>query len=62
MKAEAEFQIINLIAANLAVAALLHIPRTADTDPAIAAAAVMTSITDVVGFISYLGLATIFYA
>jgi magnesium transporter len=31
-------------------------------DPAIAGSVVLTTITDVVGFMSFLGLATLFYA
>jgi magnesium transporter len=31
-------------------------------DPALAGSVVLTTVTDVVGFVSFLGLATLFYA
>lgn len=36
--------------------------RALKIDPAIAGSVVLTTITDVVGFMSFLGLATLFYA
>ena len=33
-----------------------------DIDPALAGSVVLTTVTDVVGFVSFLGLATLFYA
>jgi len=34
----------------------------ANIDPALAGGVVLTTVTDVVGFVSFLGLATLFYA
>jgi len=52
---------INLIVAALAGALLPRILRSMGIDPAIAGTVVLTTITDVVGFMSFLGLASIFY-
>ena len=52
---------INLIVAALAGALLPRILRSLRIDPAIAGTVVLTTITDVVGFMSFLGLASIFY-
>jgi magnesium transporter len=52
---------INLIVAALAGALLPRILRSLSIDPAIAGTVVLTTITDVVGFMSFLGLASIFY-
>lgn len=52
---------INLIAAALAGAALPVILKACKIDPALAGSVALTTITDVVGFLSFLGLATIFY-
>ena len=54
--------IINLITAALAGALLPLALNKADIDPALAGSVALTTITDVVGFMSFLGLATIFYA
>jgi magnesium transporter len=54
--------IINMVTAALAGAALPGILKSMNIDPAIAGTVVLTTITDVVGFMSFLGLATIFYA
>jgi magnesium transporter len=54
--------IVNLIIAALSGALLPSILRSMGIDPAIAGTVVLTTITDVVGFLSFLGLATIFYA
>ena len=54
--------IINLITAALAGALLPGILKSFGIDPAIAGTVVLTTITDVVGFLSFLGLATLFYA
>jgi magnesium transporter len=53
--------VINLIAAALAGAALPVILKACKIDPALAGSVALTTITDVVGFLSFLGLATIFY-
>lgn len=54
--------IINLVTAGIAGAALPGILKKLHIDPAIAGTVVLTTITDVVGFMSFLGLATLFYA
>ena len=54
--------IINLLFAALAGASLPMILRKGNIDPAIAGNVVLTTITDVVGYVAFLGLATIFYA
>jgi len=36
--------------------------KRANIDPALAGGVVLTTVTDVVGFLSFLGLATLFYA
>jgi magnesium transporter len=53
--------IINLIMAALAGAFLPLMLRAMKIDPALAGGVVLTTITDVVGFLSFLGLATLFY-
>ena len=37
-------------------------PQALNIDPAIAGTVVLTTITDVVGFLTFLGMATYFYA
>ncbi len=54
--------VINLIVAALAGALLPSMLKAMKIDPAIAGTVVLTTITDVVGFLSFLGLATYFYA
>ncbi len=54
--------VINLVVAAAAGAALPLLLRRMDIDAALAGGVVLTTITDVVGFFSFLGLATIFYA
>ena len=54
--------VINLFIAALSGALLPGFLRSIGIDPAIAGTVVLTTITDVVGFLSFLGLATIFYA
>jgi magnesium transporter len=51
---------INLMAAALTGTLLPIILRYINIDPALAGTVILTTITDVVGFISFLGLATIF--
>ncbi|MCB1691949.1 MAG: magnesium transporter [Pseudomonadales bacterium] len=54
--------VINMITAALAGSLLPSILRSINIDPAIAGTVVLTTVTDVVGFMSFLGLATLFYA
>lgn len=54
--------VINLLTASF-VGVLLPIALTrVNIDPALAGGVVLTTVTDVVGFVSFLGLATLFYA
>ncbi|NKI18922.1 magnesium transporter [Spongiibacter sp. KMU-166] len=53
--------VINLITASLAGAVLPLILKALKIDPALAGGVVLTTVTDVVGFMSFLGLATYFY-
>ncbi|WP_339338749.1 magnesium transporter [uncultured Oceanicoccus sp.] len=53
--------VINLIIAGLAGAFIPIALRRLNIDPALAGGVVLTTVTDVVGFISFLGLATFFY-
>ncbi len=52
--------VINLIAAALAGITIPLLLVRAGIDPAISAAVILTTVTDVVGFMSFLGLATLF--
>lgn len=54
--------IINLLFAALAGVSLPMLLRKANIDPAIAGSVVLTTVTDVVGYVAFLGLATVFYA
>ena len=54
--------VINLITAALAGALLPLAMKSLNIDPALAGGVVLTTVTDVVGFLSFLGLATYFYA
>jgi magnesium transporter len=54
--------VVNLSVAALAGALLPSTLRSMGIDPAIAGTVVLTTITDVVGFLSFLGLASLFYA
>ena len=54
--------VINLVTAALAGALIPLLMKRLHIDPALAANVVLTTITDVVGFMSFLGLATLFYA
>ena len=54
--------IINLLTAALVGAALPLLMTRVNIDPALAGGVVLTTVTDVVGFLSFLGLATLFYA
>lgn len=53
--------VINLIIAGLAGAFIPIALRRLNIDPALAGGVVLTTVTDVVGFMSFLGLATFFY-
>ena len=53
--------IINLVTAALSGALLPLILKSLKIDPALAGSVVLTTITDVTGFLSFLGLATLFY-
>ena len=53
---------INLMAAALSGTLLPVLLRKLDIDPALAGTVILTTITDIVGFVSFLGLATIFLA
>ena len=54
--------VINLITAGFVGAVLPLLMTRLDIDPALAGSVVLTTVTDVVGFVSFLGLATLFYA
>ena len=53
---------INLIAAAISGISIPLILRKLKFDPAIGGGVIVTTVTDVVGFFSFLGLATIFYS
>lgn len=57
----ASAMIINLMTAALAGSLLPLSFKALGIDPALAGSVVLTAITDVVGFLSFLGLATVFY-
>jgi|TARA_Y100000589_G_scaffold34626_3_gene28934 magnesium transporter len=54
--------IINLLVAALAGASLPMLLDKAGIDPALSGGVILTTVTDVVGFCSFLGLATLYYA
>ena len=54
--------VINLLAAALAGALIPQILKKMNIDPALAGGVILTTVTDVVGFMAFLGLATLFYA
>jgi magnesium transporter len=54
--------IINLLAGALAGAVLPLALKAIKIDPALAGGVALTTVTDVIGFLSFLGLATWFYA
>ncbi len=54
--------LINLVVAALVGTVLPIFLKSRDIDPALAGGVVLTTITDVVGFVSFLGLATLAYA
>ncbi len=53
--------VINLMTAALSGAFLPLMLKSMNIDPALAGGVILTTITDVVGFLSFLGLATLFY-
>ena len=53
--------LINLVTAGLTGAGLPILLRRLRVDPALAGGVLVTTITDVVGFLAFLGLATLFY-
>ena len=54
--------VINLLTAALTGATLPLLMTRFNIDPALAGGVVLTTVTDVTGFVSFLGLATLFYA
>lgn len=54
--------VINLVTAAATGAVLPLLMNKVSIDPALAGGVVLTTVTDVVGFVSFLGLATLFYA
>ena len=54
--------VINLVTAALTGAVLPLLMTRVKIDPALAGGVVLTTVTDVVGFVSFLGLATLVYA
>lgn len=54
--------LINLCAAGAVGTLLPLILRSVKIDPALAGSVILTTVTDVVGFLSFLGLATLFFA
>jgi magnesium transporter len=53
--------VINLVTAALAGTIIPLSMKRMNIDPALAGSVVLTTVTDVVGFLSFLGLATVFY-
>jgi magnesium transporter len=53
--------VINLVTAGLTGALLPMALKRLNIDPALAGGVILTTVTDVVGFLSFLGLATLFY-
>ena len=52
---------INLVSAAVAGTLLPVMLRSLKIDPALAGSVILTTVTDIVGFVSFLGLATVFY-
>ena len=57
----ASAMVINLVAAAVAGSVLPVVLKSLHIDPALAGGVVLTTITDVIGFFAFLGLATLFY-
>ncbi|MEO0435843.1 MAG: magnesium transporter [Pseudomonadota bacterium] len=53
--------VVNLITAGLTGAVLPMVLNRLNIDPALAGGVILTTVTDVVGFVSFLGLAAVFY-
>lgn len=53
--------VINLVTAALTGASLPLLLTRLNIDPAVAGGVILTTVTDVVGFVAFLGLATVFY-
>ena len=53
--------VINLVTAALTGASLPLLLTRLNIDPALAGGVILTTVTDVVGFVAFLGLATVFY-
>jgi magnesium transporter len=51
---------INLVAAALTGTLLPVMLRAINIDPALAGTVILTTVTDIVGFVSFLGLATVY--
>jgi magnesium transporter len=54
--------VINLVTAGVAGTVIPLTLKRFEIDPALAGSVVLTTVTDVVGFLAFLGLATLFYA
>ncbi len=54
--------VINMVTAAVTGAVLPLLLSRINIDPALAGGVILTTVTDVVGFVSFLGLATLFYA
>jgi magnesium transporter len=54
--------LINLVTAGVTGAGLPIVLRKLQIDPALAGGVLVTTVTDVMGFLAFLGLATAFYA
>jgi magnesium transporter len=54
--------VINLVTAGVSGAVLPLLLQRGGIDPALAGGVILTTVTDVVGFTAFLGLATLFYA
>ena len=52
--------VVNLLIAAFAGAVIPLVLRRINVDPALAGGVVLTTVTDVVGFVAFLGLATVF--
>jgi magnesium transporter len=52
--------VLNLLTAGLAGAAIPLLLQKINIDPALAGGVVLTTVTDIVGFVAFLGLATMF--
>mgnify|MGYP002822712135 FL=1 len=54
--------LINLVTAGVTGAGLPIVLRKLNVDPALAGGVLVTTVTDIMGFLAFLGLATAFYA